>query len=557
MIIIFLLFTFFSLLSIIGYGVIFNKIFLKDFKNLNLGLVGFCGLLFLCGISYFTHLFTPHNFTHNLIIFIFGVLSFIFFYRKKIILIKKEYIFILLLLLIGIFIGKTHDDFGYYHLPNSLHFSENKLEFGLGNLNHGFKHHSSIFYLYSLFYLPIIKFYLFNVINFFFLIFSTFYLYGNIDDDLKKKKFDYTSLIKTIFLILFISIFNRIGDYGVDIPGQLVVGIFICLIIDLVEKKNLAKQTYLDSIILIMSLLVFLITIKTYFILYVIFPLMIILISSQRKKLLTNFIFSKSFVFLTSVIVLFTIINISATGCVVYPVKNLCFPDFFSWGLNLETINYLSTWYEIWSKAGAGPDFRESDPLIYIQGVNWFSNWIDKYFFTKVSDFLSAIFLGIIITVIVFRKNLSVNLRFKKNIILIYMGILFLTFIWFFKFPSLRYGGSILIISLLVIPFCFLLNIKKNLNLMKQFKILLIISILIFNLKNISRINKEFNYSAAGYFKSFPLFHIENVDFSETLINNEKVYVVKGMCWATPSPCMRNADRKTEIKYGYKIYLNN
>ena len=92
---------------------------------------------------------------------------------------------------------------------------------------------------------------------------------------------------------------------------------------------------------------------------------------------------------------------------------------------------------------------------------------------------------------------------------------------------------------------------------MKQFKILLIISILIFNLKNISRINKEFNYSAAGYFKSFPLFHIENVDFSERVINNEKVYVVKGMCWATPSPCMRNADRKTEIKYGYKIYLNN
>lgn len=557
MIIIFLLFTFFSLLSIIGYGLIFSKIFLKYFKNLNLGLVGFCGLFFLCGISYFTHLFTAHNFTHNLIIFIVGILSFIFFYKKKNILIKKEYIFILLLLLIGIFIGKTHDDFGYYHLPNSLHFAENKLEFGLGNLNHGFKHHSSIFYLYSLFYLPFIKFYLFNVINFFFLIFFTFYLYGNIDDDLKKNKFDYTSFIKTIFLILFISIFNRLGEYGVDIPGQLVACIFICLIIDLVEKKNLAEQTYLDNVILILSLLVFLITIKTYFVFYIIFPLIIFLISSQRKKLLTYFIFSKSFIFLTSVLVLFATINISATGCVVYPVKNLCFPDFFNWGLNIETINYLSTWYEIWSKAGAGPDFRESDPLIYIQGLNWFSNWIDKYFFTKVTDFLFAVSLGIIITVIVFRKNLSLNLKLKKNVILIYIGILFLTFIWFFKFPSLRYGGSVLIISLLVIPFSFLLNIKKNSKLMKQFKILFIFSILIFNIKNISRINKEFNYSAAGYFKSFPLFYIENVNYSETLINNEKVYVVKGMCWATPSPCVRNADKKIKIKYGYKIYLNN
>ena len=52
------------------------------------------------------------------------------------------------LLIIGVFLAKSHDDFGYYHLPNALHFSQNKIEFGLGNLNHGFKHHSSIFYLY-------------------------------------------------------------------------------------------------------------------------------------------------------------------------------------------------------------------------------------------------------------------------------------------------------------------------------------------------------------------------------------------------------------------------
>ena len=556
MIIIFILFALFSLISILGYGVIFNKIFLKDLKNLNLGLVGFCGLFFLSGISYFTHLFTPHNFTHNLIIFIFGILSFLIFYKKKIIFIKKEYIFILFLLLIGIFISKTHDDFGYYHLPNSLHFSQNKLEFGLGNLNHGFKHHSSIFYLYSIFYLPIIKFYLFNVINFFFLIFATFYLYGNIDDDLKKNDFDFTSLIKTIFLILFISIFNRIGGYGTDITGQLVAGISICLIIDLVSKDT-PKKIYLDNIILIMSLLVFLITIKTYFILYLIFPLIIILISSRKKEIFLHFISSKVFIFSTFVMTLFVIVNISATGCIVYPVKSLCFPNFFNWGISSETINYFSTWYELWAKAGAGPDFRESDPLIYIQGLNWFYNWVDKYFFTKVSDFLLAIFLGMIITIIVFRKKFYINFSFKKNIFLIYIGIIFLTFFWFFNFPTLRYGGHILILSLLTIPFCLFLNFKKNSNLTKNFKILFFISILIFNLKNISRIYKEFNYSAAGYFKSFPLFHIENVEYTKSLINNEKIYVVKGMCWATPSPCMRNINKKIEFKYGYKIYLDN
>ena len=83
MIIIFVLFTLFSLVSIVGYGVIFYKIFIKDLKILNLGLVGFCGLFFLTSISYFTHFFTPHNFIHNLTIFIFGILSFLIFYKKK------------------------------------------------------------------------------------------------------------------------------------------------------------------------------------------------------------------------------------------------------------------------------------------------------------------------------------------------------------------------------------------------------------------------------------------------------------------------------------------
>ena len=190
MIILFILFAFFSLISIIGYGAIFNKFLLKNKECLNLGLLGFTGFFLLSSISYFTHLFFPHNFTHNLIILFLGILSFIIFYINKNIIIKKENIYILLLIILGIFISKTHDDFGYYHLPNALHFSENKLEFGLGNLNHGFKHHSSIFYLYSIFYFPLIKFYLFNVINFFFLIFATFYLYENIDDDLNKNRFN-------------------------------------------------------------------------------------------------------------------------------------------------------------------------------------------------------------------------------------------------------------------------------------------------------------------------------------------------------------------------------
>ena len=43
------------------------------------------------------------------------------------------------------------------------------------------------------------------------------------------------------------------------------------------------------------------------------------------------------------------------------------FSNYFSWGVDIATINYLSDWYEIWSKAGAGPDFRETDPNEYVK----------------------------------------------------------------------------------------------------------------------------------------------------------------------------------------------
>ena len=47
----------------------------KNKECLNLGLLGFTGFFLLSSISYFTHLFFPHNFTHNLIILFLGILS--------------------------------------------------------------------------------------------------------------------------------------------------------------------------------------------------------------------------------------------------------------------------------------------------------------------------------------------------------------------------------------------------------------------------------------------------------------------------------------------------
>ena len=150
----------FLFVSIIGYGQIFLKIFFKESLKLNIGYVGLLGLIFLLFISYSTNIFLPHSAKLNSFIHFIGILFFTANLAKHFKLLKKDLILSLGLLIIsvsGLIIFKTHDDFPYYHLPYTLTLVDNKFIYGLGILNHGFKSPSSLFYLYSYTYLPIIN----------------------------------------------------------------------------------------------------------------------------------------------------------------------------------------------------------------------------------------------------------------------------------------------------------------------------------------------------------------------------------------------------------------
>ena len=553
----FIFFILFTLVSILGFGKLFEFIFFDKNEKYQIGLTGFFGLFFLSSISYATHLFTPHNYIHNSILFFIGIFLYIYFFIKKSINFEKTHYVIFFFLLIGVFLAKSHDDFGYYHLPNALHFAQNKLEFGLGNLNHGFKHHSSLFYLYSIFILPFIEVYLINVLNFFFLFFSVIFLSDNIFKDLKKNKFDNSSLISIVFLILFISVFNRIGEYGTDITGQILAGTLIYFSMKII----LRKEININNILIIFALLVYLITIKTYFIVYIFLPIILFIYKENKFNILKDIFLSKVFFFSVFIGIIFSVINISATGCIIFPIKNLCFPNLFPWGLNLDTVSYLSTWYEIWSKAGAGPDFRVEDPSAYIKNFNWIGNWTNKYFFTKVSDFLLAVFVSLLFFYLFFKKNLKLSYisNFKKNFLL-YFLVLILFILWFLKFPSLRYGGYILVISIIVMPFSFLFKFEDldYRKLKRNFLILFAISILIFVSRNITRINKEFVYSAVENFKSFPFFYIKKTNYVEEIINDQKFYIVtNSSCWSTPTPCLRNTNIEIYNKFNYRFYEKN
>ena len=74
----------------------------------------------------------------------------------------------------------------------------------------------------------------------------------------------------------------------------------------------------------------------------------------------------------------------------------------------------MNNWYELWSKAGAGPNFRIENLEEYIRYFSWFENWFQIYFFNKVSDFLiGLLILSLVFFAVFFNKNIA-NKKYLK-----------------------------------------------------------------------------------------------------------------------------------------------
>ena len=119
-ILILLLFYFFILYSIVGYGKIYTLI---DPNYQASSFDGLIGIAVLILISYSSNLIFSHNYLHNLVIISFGFLFFLFDFKKNFNLRISEYkvlTLIFLIIFIGILMYKNHDDFYYYHFPYTV-----------------------------------------------------------------------------------------------------------------------------------------------------------------------------------------------------------------------------------------------------------------------------------------------------------------------------------------------------------------------------------------------------------------------------------------------------
>ena len=486
--IIFLSSYFIIIISLVGYGVFFQNLSKKKI-DLEFEFCLLSSIFIWIIISLFTHFFFSHNFFHNGIILALGLIFFLVNIKKKFYSLKSHFNLTLIIfgiLILGLLISKSHDDFSYYHFPYTYYLTQESLIIGVGNLNHGFRTPSSIFYLNSLFYLPSISHFSFNIGATLLFGISNLILIFKLKNDNKFKRYDFIFFL-TLLSFLFINIFfYRLSEHGTDRSAQILILILFIEILGLL-RNQVNIQNFFSKILILLGLII---SLKAFYVLYLLtlIPIFLFVKKKDIKNLKKNFYFY--FFFLIGLLLI--IINFFNTGCVLYPVEFTCFSN-FDWSLKHEA-KLMNDWYEQWSKAGAGPNFRVEDPSSYIQGFNWVGNWIDKYFFNKVSDFLLGIFFLLTIVYFTFYSQKLKKIKISKNIYSIFAIIIILFIEWFYNHPSLRYGGYSLIVLILFIPISiYISKFSLNKNFKNRLIFLIIFSLVIFIGRNIYRINLEVN----------------------------------------------------------------
>ena len=499
---IFTTYYFLILTSIVGYGLYFLKLLKIKFDFINFGYAGLFGIYILIVYSYFSNLFIAHTETHNLVILCIGLILFIYLIEQKYSLFKSEIIFsfiVFVLLFCAVLQFKNHDDFAYYHFPYAYYLTQQSLHIGIGQFGHGFRTPSSIFYINSLFYLPYAKFYLFNFFSLFILGFANIILLKKIHNYFKftSAKGEQLNFIHFLSLLSFIFInifFYRMSEYGTDRAAMVLIFLFVIELLNFVNLKNI-KTFNLFYIYLLGALII---SFKAFYILYIIFiiPLFLYILKKNKNYIQTSYFlfFNKYFVLFLFLFLFVLFTSFINTGCLVYPLSFTCF-DGMSWGISLTEVQHMNDWYELWSKGGAAPNFRIDNPETYIKNFNWVSNWIDIYFFNKVSDFILGIIFLISIFIFCFRDiffNRKI-IRVDNHVYLVYLLIFVLGIEWFYNHPSLRYGGYHIIALLIFIPLAVKLS-SSQIDLKKYTKVAIVlvsITTIIFISRNINRMNDE------------------------------------------------------------------
>ena len=365
-------------------------------------------------------------------------------------------------------------------------------------------------------------------------------------DDKKPSYILYLSLLSLIFINVF---FYRLAEHGTDRTAMILI---IVTVIELLFLINNDKDENNNSFLKLPILITLIISLKTFYVLYVLLfiPLIFTLI---KKKISLVFFFKNTIIYLCiSVLFLLLTVNFFNSGCLLYPVKILCFES-YSWAIPISEVEQMNIWYQQWAKAGANPNFRVENPELYIKNFNWVNNWFNEYFFNKVSDLLAGLtFLSLFVFVIFFSKK-TIKLK-KPEYLLTYTIIILLTLEWFYLLPALRYGGYHLIAMIFFIPLSIYLS-KYSIDsqiFKKKVYFLSLLGIFVFLSRNVSRLNQEYHVYNYNIFNNAYYRNSEqNFSIFENIKNINKCHIEKDL-----TACAGGIDVKV-LNNSYIYYKTN
>ena len=534
----FLIITLLSIYTFAGLGqLILNQNEKLFFESI------FFGFIVASFIITLLHFFIKINFYVIFLVFASGFLYSV----KKFELInfdyKKNYIyFIIFFVFVPIYLSqKYHEDFGYYHLPYAINLLNEKIIFGMANVNSAFIHNSIWLNLIALFNVKD-NFNFLTLPSFLIYVFFILFALKNTFNHQRYKGSQYFLIVCLFYLILK---FTRISEFGTDLPATLFSLLAIFYFIrnfELTETNDKIFNFYF----------VFCFTTFSILIKYSCIPLIILVIFNFFKdfKILKKEIFKLKYVFIYTFVFLFFLQQFIYSGCFIFPSEYTCFKtswhdkEFLDMKSRLELINKS---YSFASK--------EISKEIYLLNFNWVPFWIKRNY-TEILEHLITMFFPIIIFLILLKKdNKKYNINYNYFIFIVFTlsGLVF----WFMLSPVFRFS----IPFFLFITFLITLNfyIKKKFS--NKFFITLISIAIIFNLsKNIFRISEKDNIYFGIDKVNNRYIQLSNIDSTKLNINkpdikknNENGWQGR-LCWDIPFLCTYN-EVVISKKYGY-LFVN-
>jgi hypothetical protein len=428
---------------------------------------------------------------------------------------------------------------------------------GVGLFNHGFRTPSSLFYINSLFFLPFIKFYSFHMAAVLFMGFANLILLQKLINFIKKNQCNFITYLSLLSFIFINIVFFRIAEHGTDRSAQILILIIVIEILTLINFFDISKYKKRFQKILVLTGIV--ISLKAFYVLYIVFIIYLIFFLYTKINVIKIFKENVPYIFLlTLLIILVLTINLKNSACLLYPLKFTCITS-LPWSFTNQELQLMGIHYENWAKAGAGPGFRVESPEIYIQNFNWVANWLKSYFAEKGINTLSGISsIAAIVFLTFYSKKKKIFEQRTYKIVLLITFLLFLE--WFWKHPTLRYGGFCLWALLIFIPTSFFLEQYLHQKIKTRIVVLLLITILIFVGRNIKRISseiKKYNYKPIMY----TFYYVNNEGKENYFSPNmqiEKLIVEFAKCKAIDNmyseQCI-SINKKVGIYYG-KYFFN-